>query len=176
MWISPEFAIGETKIVILRGIGHVATLTCTLPSKQRNNQAIATKSHPPVLPAVEQESSADSTGVMRNSREQSRTRVICDLATNLFPNSKYQTEDLFPQGGKTVRHLFKKYKLPRDDGDKFDPGTPRKLIKVNEASVWWQESLLTSKKGKQRRERNDSESLPGARLYIQQLGSRKRPI
>lgn len=57
-----------------------------------------------------------------------------------------------------------------------NPGTLGKLIKVNEASAWWQESSLASKKGKQRRERNDSEFLPGARLYIQQLGSWKTPI
>lgn len=115
MWISPEFARGETKISILHVIGHIATLAHALPSKQRNNQAIATKSHPPVLPAVTQESSAASTGAMQNSREQSWAQVICDLATNLFPNNKFQTEDLFPQGGKTVRHLFKKYKVPRDE-------------------------------------------------------------
>lgn len=102
-------------ISILHVIGHVATPIHALPSKQRNNQAITTKSHPPVLLAVNQENSADSTGVMQNSREQSWARVICDLATNLFPNSKYQTEDLFPQGGKTVRHLFKNYKLPTDE-------------------------------------------------------------
>lgn len=159
VWISPEFDTGKNKTSVLCGTGQVATLTHTLPSKQRNNQTIATKSHPPVLPAVNQDGSADSTGVMQNRRKQSWAWVICDLATNLFPNSKYQTEDLFPQGGKTVRHLFQEVQTAkRWNGDKFDPGTLGKLIKVNEASVWWQESLLPSKKGKKRREKNDSES------------------
>lgn len=76
-----------------------------------------------------------------------------------FQTASTRQKIFFPKEVKQSDIFFQEVQTAkRWNGDKFDPGTLGKLIKVNEASVWWQDSLLPSKKGKQRRERNDSES------------------